>query len=362
MAPSMAATQESSLLLFLLPSATSVFPPLISVIVLAAFLLWLSPGGPAWALSRCRRPPPGAAQGVATVLSGPVAHRVLAGMSRAVEGGAAVMSFSVGLTRLVVASRPETAREILVSPAFGDRPVKDAARHLLFHRAMGFAPSGDAHWRGLRRASAAHLFGPRRVAGSAPEREAVGARMVGDVASLMSRHGEVSLRRVLHAASLDHVMATVFGKQHGDLSSQDGELLEEMVTEGYDLLGKFNWADHLPLLSWLDLQGVRRRCNRLVQKVEVFVGKIIQEHKAKRAAGGVAGADGALGDFVDVLLDLQGEEKMSDSDMIAVLWGTDTVAVLMEWVMARMVMHPEIQAKAQAELDATVGRRATAVA
>ncbi len=29
---------------------------------------------------------------------------------------------------------------------------------------------------------------------------------------------------------------------------------------------------------------------------------------------------GVLGDFVDVLLDLQGEEKMSDSDMIVVLW------------------------------------------
>jgi hypothetical protein len=205
--------------------------------------------------------------------------------------------------------------------------VKDAARQLLFHRAMGFAPSGDAHWRGLRRASAAHLFGPRRVAGSAPEREAIGARIVGDVASLMSRRGEVPLRRVLHAASLGHVMATVFGKRHGDISIQDGELLEEMVTEGYDLLGKFNWADHLPLLRWLDLQGIRRRCNRLVQKVEVFVGKIIQEHKAKRAAGGVAVADGVLGDFVDVLLDLQGEEKMSDSDMIAVLWVSLLVVV-----------------------------------
>nr|UPC70100.1 giant embryo [Oryza sativa Japonica Group] len=367
---SMAAAQESSLLLFLLPtSAASVFPPLISVVVLAALLLWLSPGGPAWALSRCRGtpPPPGVAGGAASALSGPAAHRVLAGISRAVEGGAAVMSLSVGLTRLVVASRPETAREILVSPAFGDRPVKDAARQLLFHRAMGFAPSGDAHWRGLRRASAAHLFGPRRVAGSAPEREAIGARIVGDVASLMSRRGEVPLRRVLHAASLGHVMATVFGKRHGDISIQDGELLEEMVTEGYDLLGKFNWADHLPLLRWLDLQGIRRRCNRLVQKVEVFVGKIIQEHKAKRAAGGVAVADGVLGDFVDVLLDLQGEEKMSDSDMIAVLWEmifreTDTVAILMEWVMARMVMHPEIQAKAQAEVDAAVGGRRGRVA
>ena len=27
----------------------------------------------------------------------------------------------------------------------------------------------------------------------------------------------------------------------------------------------------------------------------------------------------------------------------------------MEWIMARMVLHPDIQAKAQAELDAVVG-------
>ena len=29
---------------------------------------------------------------------------------------------------------------------------------------------------------------------------------------------------------------------------------------------------------------------------------------------------------------------------------------MMEWIMARMVLHPDIQAKAQAELDAVVGR------
>ncbi|KAL6656917.1 hypothetical protein ACP70R_004697 [Stipagrostis hirtigluma subsp. patula] len=350
--------QEDSLLLFLLPT-TSPLPPLVAALVLAAVLLWLSPGGPAWALSRCRRPPSGQA-GVVTALSSPVAHRTLAALSRAVDGGAALMSFSVGLTRLVVASQPDTAREILASPAFGDRPVKDAARHLLFDRAMGFAPSGDAHWRGLRRLAAAHLFGPRRVAGSAHHRASIGEGMLSDVAAVMARHGEVPLRRVLHAASLNHIMSTVFGKRYDDFASQDGALLEEMVAEGYDLLGMFNWADHLPLLKWLDLQGVRRRCDRLVRKVEVFVGKIIQEHKARRAGGGAA-ADEFSGDFVDILLGLEGEEQLSDSDMIAVLWemifrGTDTVAILMEWIMARMVLHPEIQEKAQAELDAVVGR------
>jgi hypothetical protein len=255
---------------------------------------------------------------VVTALSSPVAHRTLAALSSAADGGKVLMAFSVGLTRLVVSSHPDTAREILTSPAFGDRPVKDAARHLLFHRAMGFAPSGDAHWRGLRRLAAAHLFGPRRVAGAEHHRVSIGEVMLSDVAAAMARHGEVSLRRVLHAASLNHIMATVFGRRY-DLASTEGALLDDMVTEGYDLLGTFNWADHLPLIKFLDLQGVRRRCNRLVQKVEVFVGNIIQEHRARRTNGGVDDNE-FMADFVDVLLDLEGEDKLSDSDMIAVLW------------------------------------------
>lgn len=35
--------------------------------------------------------------------------------------------------------------------------------------------------------------------------------------------------------------------------------------------------------------------------------------------------------------------------------GTDTVAILLEWILARMVLHPEIQAKAQLEIDTAIG-------
>jgi cytochrome P450 family 78 subfamily A len=301
-------------LLFLLPLITSL-PPLLAVFALGAILLWLSPGGPAWALSR-RRPPSGPT-GMVTTLSSPMAHRTLAMLSHAVDGGKKLIAFTVGLTRIVVASQPDTAREILTNPAFGDRPVKEAARHLLFHRAMGFASSVDAYWRGLRRLAANHLFDPRHVAASAHHRASIGAHMVDDVAAHMGHQGEVSMRRVLHTASLNHIMSTVFGKRY-DFLSEEGKVLEEMVTEGYDLLGGFNWADYLPLLRWLDPQGVRARCNKLVQKVNVMVGGIIGEHRARRAGGFVP--DESTGDFVDVLLDLEGEDKLSDTQMIAVLW------------------------------------------
>ncbi|KAL2528070.1 Uncharacterized protein Fot_20671 [Forsythia ovata] len=67
-------------------------------------------------------------------------------------------------------------------------------------------------------------------------------------------------------------------------------------------------------------------------------------------------------DFVDVLLSLDGDEKLNEDDMIAVLWemifrGTDTTALLTEWIMAELVLHPEIQAKLREELDRVVGNR-----
>ncbi|XP_022862549.1 uncharacterized protein LOC111382743 [Olea europaea var. sylvestris] len=39
--------------------------------------------------------------------------------------------------------------------------------------------------------------------------------------------------------------------------------------------------------------------------------------------------------------------------------GTDTVAIFLEWILARMVLHPDIQAKVQFQLDTMVGTNRT---
>ncbi|XP_073005597.1 cytochrome P450 78A5-like [Typha latifolia] len=329
--------------------------------ILALFLLLLSlfvfyPGGIAWALSKSQRSIPGP-PGILCALSGNAAHRALANLAKSMKA-IPLMAFSVGFTRFIVASHPDTAKEILNSSAFADRPIKESAYELLFHRAMGFAPFGE-YWRNLRRISATHLFSPRRIAGFGELRRAIGEQMVGDIKVLMGRDGKVEIKKVLHFGSLNNVMMSVFGKRF-DFGTGEGVELERMVSEGYELLGVFNWSDHFPVLGWLDLQGVRRRCKNLVKRVNAFVGRIIEEHRNRRASG-VVENDG-IGDFVDVLLDLEKEEKLTDADMVAVLWemifrGTDTVAILLEWIMARMVLHPDIQSKAQAEIDAVVGNR-----
>ncbi|KAL7214940.1 hypothetical protein ACSBR1_027173 [Camellia fascicularis] len=200
------------------------------------------------------------------------------------------MAFSIGFTRFIISSHPDTAKDILSNSAFADQPVKESAYELLFHRAMGFAPYGE-YWRNLRRISSTHLFNPKRITCFGNFRQKRGIEMVNQVKGLMEKNGVVEIKRVLHFGSLNNVMMSVFGRSY-DFNGCDGS----------------------------ELEGVRKRCRELVSRVNVFVGKIIEEHRFKRAKNGGVVGGGNDDDFVDVLLDLENDNKLSDSDMIAVLW------------------------------------------
>ncbi|CAA6675129.1 unnamed protein product [Spirodela intermedia] len=213
----------------------------------------------------------------------------------------------------------------------------------MFARAMGFAPGGGAHWRLLRRAAALHLFCPRRVAAHEAARQADCAALLNAVAAEQEATGAVRLRRHLQAAALSNVMGTVFGKRQ--LAGEAAEI-DCLVREGFELLGAFNWSDHLP---WLALRRRRPRVRRLVRR-------LIAGHRA--AAGREEG--GSSDDFVDVLLSLQANQELDEDDMVGVLWemvfrGTDTTVLLTEWAMAELVRHPGVQARLRTELEGAAG-------
>lgn len=330
----------------------------------ALLVCWASPGGSSWGRLRGPRTIPGP-RGLPILGSllemGGHAHRRLAEL--AVQHKAtALMALSFGETRVVIASQPDTAREILHSSAFADRPLKQSAQQLLFGRAIGFAPHGD-YWRSLRRIAANHLFAPKRIAAHGTAR-LFEIDVVAGAISAAAAAGSVQLRPLLQQASLNNIMASVFGRRYDFASGASSEAceLQAMVREGFELLGAFNWADHLPALKCLDAQRIHQRCGELVPKVEAFVQKIIDQHRARGEAAAAAAASYEA-DFVDVLLGLSGEEKLADKDMIAVLWemifrGTDTTAILTEWVLAELVLNPSIQLKLQQELASAFGSAA----
>ncbi|XP_072981776.1 cytochrome P450 78A5-like [Typha angustifolia] len=353
------ATIFSLLLCFATSSHASSLTPFLLFafsLLLPLFLTtWLVPGGFAWhKFSGKRSPTPPGPIGWPLLgclpIMGPHAHRKLAELSRA-HRATRLMAVSLGPTPVIVSSHPDTAREILCGPAFCDRPIKVSARGLMFDRAMGFAPSGE-YWRRLRRTAAVNMFSPRRVAALEGLRRQVADDMVSRVQIEMEKEGRVVLRGVLQKGSLESVLGSVFGNSLEEVDKQD---LVEMVKEGYELIGKFNLEDYFPLGGLLDFYGVERRCKNLASRVKALVCKIIQE---RRRVGDYTMQD----DFLSLMLSLPKEESLCDSDIIAVLWemiirGADVVAILLEWIMARMALHPDIQAKAQQELDTFVGAR-----
>ncbi|CAI0381226.1 unnamed protein product [Linum tenue] len=333
---------------------------LISLVSLLPFVLryWLVPGGFAWRNyydpTKLHGPSGWPVLGTLPEM-GSLAHRKLA--NTAVRMGATrLMAFSLGTVPVVISSHPDTAKQILSGPAFSDRPVKISARVLMFERAIGFAPSGGTYWRHLRRIAALHMFSPRKLSELEPLRQRIADEMIVGIEA--RRGGAVVLREVLQKGSLDNVLESVFGNVEGGLELR--EELGSMVKEGFELIEKFNMEDYFPAVKFFDFFGVKRRCFKLTEKVNIVLGRIIRERR-KIAVGPESTIKENHRDFLSALLSLPEHEQLRESDMVPILWemvfrGTDTVAILLEWIMARMVLHPEIQAKAQQELDAEVGR------
>ncbi|XP_014524137.1 cytochrome P450 78A3 [Vigna radiata var. radiata] len=345
---------------------------MLSLWLTMTFFYWSHPGGPAWgkyySFHYWKKPTSTSSNnlnlssdtdkiipgpkgypifGSITLMISLAHHRIFAAAKAC--NAIRLMAFSLGDTRAIVTCHPDVAKEILTSSVFADRPIKESAYSLMFNRAIGFAPYG-VYWRTLRRIAATHLFCPKQIKASELQRAEIAAQMT---RSFLNRQGAFQLRQVLKKASLNNMMWSVFGQRYKlDEANSEMEELSQLVEQGYDLLGTLNWGDHLPFLKDFDLQKIRFTCSKLVPKVNRFVGSIIADHQADITQ--------TNRDFVHVLLSLQGPDKLSHSDMIAVLWemifrGTDTVAVLIEWILARMVLHPEVQKRVQEELDAVVG-------
>lgn len=235
---------------------------------------------------------------------GSLAHAKLAALAASLNAKR-LMALSLGPTPVVISSHPETARQILFGSSFSDRPIKESARALMFERAIGFAPSGT-YWRHLRRIAAFNMFSPRRIQGLEGVRQRVADDMVKSAWKEMEQKGVVDVRGVFQEGSLCNILESVFG------NNDKSEELGDMVKEGYELIAKFNLEDYFPL-KFLDFHGVKRRCHKLAAKVGSVVGEIVEERKRD---GSFVGKN----DFLSTLLSLPKEERLDDSDMVAILW------------------------------------------
>ncbi|XP_058098711.1 cytochrome P450 84A1-like [Magnolia sinica] len=291
-------------------------------------------------------------------------HRGLAKLAQRYGG---LFYLRLGFLHTVTVSTPEMARQVLQvqDNLFSNRPATIAVKYLTYDRAdMAFAHYGP-FWRQMRKLCVMKLFSRKRAESWASVRDEVEStlRSITDKAGSAVDIGEqvFSLTRNI-----------IYRAAFGSTSHEGQDKFVSILQEFSKLMGAFNIADFIPLLSCIDPQGLNKRMINARQTLDSFIDRIIDDHMEKRKVG--CKDDDEDTDMVDDLLaylteagddkasadDLQATLKLSRDNIKAIIMdvmfgGTETVASAIEWAMAEMMKRPDEMKKVQQELVEVVG-------
>ncbi|KAJ4757244.1 Cytochrome P450 family 71 protein [Rhynchospora pubera] len=265
-----------------------------------------------------------------------------------------VMLLRAGEIDLVVLSSREAAKEVLKSQdaKLANRPAMIAA-NLLGYGCTDIVFSNGTYWRQLRRICTTELFSSKQVKSfSSIRREEINSLLKSFTS--FPDESPVNLSEMTSELSNHIIIRAAFGGKFKD----KGPLLEIMsgVLESFS---GFNLSDLFPSLSWLDF-NMRRRFVRLHSKLDLVLEEILKEHLIKQKQQQNQKGDEVVEyDLVDVLINVKENGDLEEpitmdtikSVILDVLFaGTESSATTITWAMAELIRHPEVMAKAQAEL------------
>ncbi|KAL8130388.1 hypothetical protein V2J09_019543 [Rumex salicifolius] len=252
---------------------------------------------------------------------GAVPHHNLAALAK--EYGP-LMHLRLGSVHVVVAASAAVATQFLKThdANFSSRPPNSGAKHIAYnYQDMVFAPYGP-RWRMLRKICQVHLFSGKALDDFRHVREGE----VGILTGALAKAGKnaVQLGQLLNVCTtnaLARVMLgrRVFGDGSGKADSKADDF-KDMVVELMVLAGEFNIGDFVPLLDWLDLQGIARKMKKLHKKFDSFFGQMLEEHEANFKANRTQNHSDLLSLLISLKEDCDGEgSKLNDTEIKALL-------------------------------------------
>ncbi|KAJ8425231.1 hypothetical protein Cgig2_019120 [Carnegiea gigantea] len=281
----------------------------------------------------------------------------------------------MGQRNLVVVSSPELAKEVLLTQGveFGSR-----TRNVVFDiftgkgQDMVFTVYGE-HWRKIRRIMTVPFFTNKVVqqyrsnliraqtfARHAWEEEA--ARVVDDVKNNpeASTTGIV-LRRRLQLMMYNNMYRIMFDR---GFESEDDPLFNKLKA----LNGKrsrlaqsfeYNYGDFIPILRPF-LRGYLKICKEVKERrLQLFKDYFIEERK--KLARTKPPSNNELKCAIDHILDAQQKGEISEDNVLYIVENINVAAIettlwSIEWAIAELVNHPEVQKKLRQELDMVLGK------
>ncbi|KAJ1282477.1 hypothetical protein BS78_03G055200 [Paspalum vaginatum] len=253
-------------------------------------------------------------------------------------------------TFIFVADRGIAHRMLIQSGAtFADRPPTFEPRRLFTSGETTFSPYGH-YWRAVRRNLTAGELSHARVRTLAPVMRSVCDDLVQSLLLQAEAEAVVVLRPLLRRAMLELLVYRCFGVRLGrealdEVQELQRHMLHSIATSIFPIL------DFLPAVTrrlfrrrWAACVAVRRR------QEELFLPLI---HAAAAAAAAPCYARSLLA----VRVPEEGNRPLTDAEMTSLCSeflnaAGDTTGTLIEWIMAELVRHHDIQASVYAEVKA----------
>jgi cytochrome P450 len=144
--------------------------------------------------------------------------------------------------------------------------------------------------------------------------------------------------------------------KRSDIGNKDSDWgqLHNIINSIMQLGGQNVKANYSPLLKFIELltpkgRALNKRRLEVVSTRDRILERLLKEHKQKLDPSNPK-------DFLDVLLTRQEKDGLSDLEIMFIAWefitaGTDTTSATMHWLTLLLANHPEVQKKAQAEID-----------
>ncbi|WCJ36163.1 cytochrome P450 family 71 subfamily A polypeptide 26 [Euphorbia peplus] len=267
-----------------------------------------------------------------------------------------IMLVHLGSVPALVISSAEMAREIMKTHDinFSDRP-KAKLLKILGYDQKGIAVSSyGEYWRQIKSIAILHLLSNKRVQSYRHVREQETNVMIDKIKSFCSSSKPVNLSEILAYTTENIVCRVALGRKFGEVVG--GQSYKDLLRQSGEIFGFFDASEFIPCFNWLSrANGLYSKAEKIAKKFDVFFEGVLDEHVANENWKG----ESTSKDFVDVLLWIQKENMagfpIDKINIKAILQdimgaGTDTTKTALEWVMAELLMHPEVMKKLQTEI------------
>nr|QRM13303.1 C4H [Dimocarpus longan] len=275
-----------------------------------------------------------------------------------------ILLLRMGQRNLVVVSSPELAKDVLHTQGveFGSR-----TRNVVFDiftgkgQDMVFTVYGE-HWRKMRRIMTVPFFTNKVVQQYRYGWEDEAAKVVEDVKkNPQAATTGIVLRKRLQMLMYNNMYRIMFDRR---FESEDDPLFNRLkalngersrLAQSFD----YNYGDFIPILRPF-LRGYLKICKQVKEtRLQLFKDYFVEERKKLSSTKSMNNE--GLKCAIDHILDAQQKGEINEDNVLYIVENINVAAIettlwSLEWGIAELVNHPEIQRKLRHELDTVLGR------